>query len=248
MKTQPRYKLTGSAIGLFFFGVIPPTLLGFLSWYAYPSWLWMLLVPFGTLWLVLCMIGFVRAIRVDPRDVQEAENLQKLKPLLEGGEQLVYESHVILDNTDRRALDRAFRRPLPALFIFVLVPGLVAVFVSYWVLLIWLLPLGLAVASWRSIEIMKRRNRKVILRGIVTGRPFHRGVESRDSQHYLQLGDKKIAVDADLYEKYIAGDIMELHYVGWLRGDEMTLNGAVFTQHRKLTPAEFQNWVQEFTA
>lgn len=246
MKTQPRYKLTGSSIGLFFFGVIPPGLLGLLSWYAYPSGMWMFLVPFGALWLVLCMIGFVRAIKVDPRVARETENLSKLKPLLESGTQLVYESHVILDNTDRQALDRAFRRPWPALLIFMVVPGLISVFTSYWVLLIWLLPLGIGVASWRSIEIMKKRNRKVILRGIVTGRPYYRGEESNDTKHFLQIGDRRIMVEDELYEQYIVGDIIELHYVGWLRGDKMKAEGAVFTRHRKLTPEEFQNWVKEF--
>lgn len=247
-KTEVKYKLTGAAIGLFFFGVIPTIILSVFAWFAYPSWLWMFLLAFASIWLAGCMYGFVRELRVDPRKAEEASNIEKLRPVVKSGAQLVYESNVILDKDDRKALDRAFTRPLPALLFILFLVIIISLFTNYWVLLIALLPAGLIIASWRSISIMKKRNRKVILRGIITGRPYYYNKDRKDATHFLVIGDQKVKVEASLYEQYIAGEIIELHYVGWLSGSEMKIDGAVFTRHRKLTPDEYQNWLSGFTS
>ena len=240
------YKLTGTAIGLFFFGTVPTAVFAVVIWNIYPYWLWMLLAAFFALWFGFCTYAFVREIRQTPREKQEVENFEKLKPVVESGQQLVYESHVILDNEDRKELNKAFLRPLPALIIFLIVPGLLGVFLSYWILLICLAPIGLATASWYTIRVMKNRNRKVIIRGVITNRPYHRGEEIGDSQHFLMIGDKRVKVEEGLYDQYIVGDIIELHYVGWLKGDTMSTSGSAFTRHRKLSPAEFSEWVKDF--
>lgn len=246
IKSGATYKLTGTAVGLLFFGTIPPCIVFVLAWYADAPWVSTFLIVFGAVWLAGCTVGFLKEIRVDPRDTKEEENLEKLKPVRESGAQLVYESNVILDNADREALDRAFNRPLPVLSVFLLLAVVVSFFTNYWVLLAGLIPIGLALTSWYSINVMKKRNRKVILRGIITGRPQHRTRDKNETTHFIRIGDRQIRVQPDLYDQYIAGDIIELHYVGWLTGNEMKIEGSVFTRHRKLTPAEYDTWVRDF--
>lgn len=232
-------KNSGGRVVVILFFAVPATFLGSYAWYLYPESMWMPLAITAGVWSSFGVLALYLVSRSHPRAAEEEANQARLQPLFENRDQLVVETQTQLADTDKTFLKKSRFRTMRTMMILAVIFAGIAVFTSYWVLV------GCAILVWiiflneRWTRTMLNTNRKTVLAGIVTERLTERNSDEKSSRYYLVVGDRKTKVEYVLFERYIVGDIVELHYVGKMADGKMTTSAALITQDRKMTPEEF---------
>jgi hypothetical protein len=174
------------------------------------------LFGFGTLMIFAGMAGLRNSIRNLRIQKEEDEAKARLQGAKAEGYEMAYERDEQLSPQDHKDLDRLLWKSVWI----ILIPTVVFSVASYWLVYFGILVLPcfiLLALSFRNVQRIRRENVKTVVRGFVTNRLAVRSrrIHNRSvtPDFYIQIGERKFLVDAAMYEKFKAGDMVEIHFI-----------------------------------
>ena len=186
------------------------------AWFTYHA----SLIFAGIFWSVIAVLfGVAFAFRVKPQKRDPAIK-QNIVALQEKGVLLHHEREEALDDSDIAALSKTMKQYILVVPICIVI-GLIAHFsieeksIGYAVLLIFLALIMLsAILSLGSSRRIIKNGNKIVVRGVVTERWKMSSGSGDDEKvsHYLKIGDRQLQVSEGLYNEYLVGDAIELHF------------------------------------